>query len=141
MEPRIAGTWRLKTWRRFEEDGSVFYPFGEDACGILIYSPDGHMAVQMLASERPLIETDDALGGSEQQRAAAYSSCLAYFGTYEVRGQSVVHKVAASLFPNWSNTVQERPFVRNGQELVLQVTTEDGRITNEIVWERESSDQ
>ena len=136
MKRHIAGTWRLKTWRRLAADGTVSYPFGEAPRGILIYTREGRMAVQMLTAGRPLIDTSDPLGGTVEARAAAYSTCLAYFGRYEVDGETVTHRVEASAFPNWSNTVQARPFVYDGRELVLQVTAEDGRVTNEMVWER-----
>jgi hypothetical protein len=128
-------------WRRFGEDGTVAFPFGEDASGVLIYTPDGNMAVQMLTADRPRLNTDDPIGGDVGERAAAYSSCLAYFGTYEVDGQSVIHNVEAALFPNWSRTLQQRPFVRNGNELSLRVMGDDGRLTNEIVWIRKGSDR
>ena len=136
MLPSIAGTWHLRTWRRFQDDGSITYPLGERPRGILIYAADGAMAVQMLTADRPRIDTDDPVGGSAEARAAAYSTCLAYFGRYEQDGRNVVHHVDASLFPNWSKTVQVRPFVCTGGELVLQVKAEDGRLTNEIVWVR-----
>jgi len=136
MQENIVGTWRLITWRRLEADGSYCYPFEENPRGILIYTEDGNMAVQMVKSNRPRFETNDALGGSEQQRAAAYSSCLAYFGGYEVQGQSVIHHVEASLFPNWSETVQNRPFLLDGDRLTLQVKAGNGQVTNEIIWRR-----
>jgi hypothetical protein len=137
MKRDIAGAWRLDTWRKLATDGSVSYPFGEQPVGTLLYTPDGYMAVQMLVAERPRLATDDALGGSVEERASAYSSCLAYFGRYEVKGESVIHHVTGSLFPNWSQTTQERPFVCRGDELCLQVKDSSGRVTNEIIWRRE----
>src|SRR5579875_2289448 len=116
----IVGSWKLTAWRRLVEGEDPVYPFGEDALGRLIYAQDGTMAVQMVAAGRAPIPTDDALGGMPGQRAAAYSTCLAYFGTYEVQGESVIHRVEASLFPNWSGTVQARPYTFEGDELVLR---------------------
>lgn len=135
----ITGTWALRAWRRYLDNGTVVYPFGENASGLLIYTSDGYMAVQMLTADRPPLQTDDPIGGSLEERAAAYSSCLAYFGRYEVDGPNVTHKVESSLFPNWSDTIQERPFVCSGGELSLQVRTEDGHLTNEIVWIRSTA--
>ena len=40
----------------------------------------------------------------------AYSTCLAYFGRYAVHGDTVVHPIDVSLFPNWSGAEQSRPF-------------------------------
>ena len=99
------------------------------------------MAVQMVAVDRPRLDTGDALGGEVEQRASAYSTCLAYFGRYEIRENEVIHQVEASLFPNWSGTVQARPFVFEGEDLVLQVKADDGRVTNEIVWTRSKQER
>jgi hypothetical protein len=139
MTLNIAGTWVLKFWRRFLEDGTIIFPFGEDAYGLLIYTEDGNMAVQMLTKDRPHLNTEDPIGGNVEERAVAYSSCLAYFGTYEVDDQTVIHNVEAALFPNWSDTLQKRPFVLQGDELSLQVVDDDGRLANEIVWTRKGS--
>jgi hypothetical protein len=139
MSINIAGSWKLLAWRRIEGD-NVSYPLGEDATGLLIYAEDGSMAVQMTAADRPAIATADALGGDVEQRAAAYSTCLAYFGGWEVDGDNVIHHVEASLFPNWSDTVQTRPFTCDGRVLVLRTpptVTSSGTLVNEISWVRQ----
>jgi hypothetical protein len=139
MSVNIAGSWKLLAWRRLEGD-TVVYPFGEDAIGILIYAEDGSMAVQMTAADRPTISTTDALGGDAEQRAAAYSTCLAYFGTWELKDNQVIHHVEASLFPNWSGTVQTRPFTCDGQELILRTppqSSSKGVVVNEMSWTRQ----
>jgi Lipocalin-like domain len=139
----ILGSWRLKAWRRLVEGGATTYPLGEGATGVLIYARDGTMAVQMVAADRPPIATDDALGGDPAARAAAYSTSLAYFGTFEVEGDSVIHRVEGSSFPNWSATVQTRPFTRDGDELVLRTPPAPGAggtVVNEISWVRKDPD-
>lgn len=136
----ITGTWVLESWRRFDANGGVSAPFGEKPEGMLIYAPDGNMAVMMVPRERPRLDTDDPLGGCESERARAYSSCLAYVGRYHRDGETVVHELEASLFPNWSHTSQARPLVLDGQgqsqRLLLQVKDATGRLTNEIAWRR-----
>lgn len=138
MQLDITGAWQLKTWKRYLDDGTTAYPLGTRPRGILVYTPDGSMAVQMVVADRPRLDTDDPVGGSVQERAAAYSTCLSYFGTYEVKDGEVVHHVDAALFPNWSNTTQARPFVFDGSSLALQVRDATGRVTNEIIWERKA---
>src|SRR6266702_3559956 len=114
MSINITGTWKLVEWRRIEEGKKVTYPLGEGASGLLIYTSDGLMAVQMVAADRPTIATTDALGGDVEERANAYSTCLAYFGSYEVQGNSVVHRLDGSLFPNWTGSLQSRPYTYDG---------------------------
>jgi Lipocalin-like domain len=137
----LAGSWKLLSWRRIEQDGSATYPLGEDATGVLIYAPDGSMAVQMTAAHRPAIRSTNALGGDLHERAQAYSTCLAYFGAWEVQGDTVIHHIDASLYPNWSGTLQSRPFECDGSRLVLRTppaTGKNGTVVNEMSWTRVS---
>lgn len=136
----LTGTWTLVAWRRVADDGSVTYPLGEDAHGLLVYTANGRMIVQLAAADRPQLDTTDALGGDVQERADAYSTCLAYFGSYEVDGDTVVHRIDASLYPNWSGAEQSRPYTWDGHELVLRtppVEGPTGTVVNEIAWARE----
>jgi hypothetical protein len=137
----VVGTWKLVAWRRIVDDRTVSYPLGEDAAGVLIYTPDGGMAVVLTAANRPEMPKNDPLGGDVDKRAEAYSTCLAYVGTYELRGDEVVHRIDVSLYPEWSGDVQVRPFTYTGEELVLRTPparTPNGIVVNEIAWARES---
>jgi hypothetical protein len=69
------------------------------------------------------------------------SSCIIRNnGLIEVDDQTVIHKVEGALFPNWSDTLQRRPFVLDGNELSLQGVDDDGRLTNEMVWMQKGLD-
>src|SRR5450756_2527032 len=59
----LNGTWSLAAWRRIAGDGSVSYPLGADARGLLVYTENGRMTVQIAASNRPVLASDDPLGG------------------------------------------------------------------------------
>jgi hypothetical protein len=94
MSIDITGPCKLVAWRGPEEDE-------ENATGLLIYTPDFQMAVQMVAADRPTISSDDPLSGDVDQPAAAYSTCPTYFGTMRRRvTRSFITRVA-SLYPNW----------------------------------------
>jgi Lipocalin-like domain len=136
----LAGVWRLVAWRRIASDGTVSHPLGDDAQGMLVYTPNGRMAVQLTAAGRAPLKTDDPLGGDVNERAEAYSTCLAYVGRYEVRDDTVVHTIDASLYPNWSGAEQSRPFTFEDDELVLRtppMETAAGTVINELAWARE----
>jgi len=137
----LGGTWKLIAWRRIAADGTVSYPLGADAHGQLIYMPNGQMAVQITGANRSVLATDDPLGGDVEARADAYSTYLAYFGTYELQGESVVHRIDASLFPNWSGEKQVRPFTSERDELVLRTppmqVSNGMTVVNELAWARE----
>jgi hypothetical protein len=99
------------------------------------------MAVQISQSNRPPLATGDPLGGDAHARADAYSSYLAYFGTYEVQDESVVHRIDGSLFPDWSTQEQVRPFTLKDGELVLHTppmqVSGGTTVINELAWTRE----
>jgi hypothetical protein len=137
----LKGTWKLVAWRRIAADGTISYPLGADARGQLIYTSNGMMAVQIAAAIRPTIPTEDPLGGDPDARASAYSTYLAYFGTYEVDGEQVIHHLDSSLFPNWSGQDQARALGPEGDDLVLRtppMQLSDGTtVVNELAWSRE----
>ena len=139
MTHPLVGSWRLTGWTRLTADEPLVYPFGREAVGLLVYAPDGHMAVQMTAGHRKTLGIDDPIGGPVEARAAAYSGCLAYFGTYMVEGSTVVHRIEASLFPDWTGAEQPRPFTLDADTLVLRTPPHviDGRtVVNEMAWVR-----
>lgn len=141
MTDWLKGTWQLVAWRRIAADGTISYPLGADARGQLIYTSNGTMAVQIAAATRPTIPTEDPLGGDPDARASAYSTYLAYFGTYEIEGEQVIHHLDSSLFPNWSGQDQARALGPEGDDLVLRtppMRLADGTtVVNELAWSRE----
>lgn len=139
----IEGTWRLVAWRRIAPDGSVSLPLGPDPQGLLTYTSDGHMSVVMVSAGRPPIASGDPLGGDPlggdiEARAEAYTTCLAYTGTYVRDEGTVVHYVQQSLYPNWSGTEQPRSITDRDGQLVLTTPPQAGVPTtvNEITWAR-----
>lgn len=140
----VLGVWALVDWQRIYSDGKHTLPFGEKPLGLLAYMPDGRMMVQMFARTRPLIDSQDPEGGPVNDRAQAYSTCLAYFGTYKVLDDQVEHDIEASLYPNWSGKTTTRGMVIEGDKLILRTdpSTADGdgiSVVNEMSWERAST--
>ena len=91
-------------------------------------------------SDRDLLATNDVVGGDEIERAAAYSSYIAYAGTYEVVGDVVTHRVKMSLFPNWVDAEQRRYLEIDGDQIVLRTQQLDigGDVQmTELRWARE----
>lgn len=121
-------------------DGTLIYPLGADPQGSLVYTEGGWMSAHISAGDRVDLTTADLFGGSEAERAAAFSSYLAYCGPYEVNGDIVVHRVTMSSFPNWVGSEQTRQFEVRGDELALRTTPMDvggTSLVNELRWRRE----
>lgn len=124
------------------DDGSLAYPFGEDAQGSLVYTGGGWMIAQISTGDRRDLPSDDLFSGSDAERAEAFSSYLAYCGSYEVTGDVVVHRVAMCSFPNWVGTEQTRHFELIGEQLTLRtppIEVGGKLLVHEVFWRREEA--
>jgi hypothetical protein len=118
---QLVGTWELVSLLASAEDGSVFYPLGEDATGSITYTPDGFVSVQMMRSGRPPYGSADIHAATLTEMASAAAGYLAYAGRFEVDedAEAVRHQVAVSLVPNWIGRTLERTCQIDGDRLVL----------------------
>lgn len=134
----VRGRWELEAWE-IRVGETLHRPLGEHPEGVIYYTDDGWMAVQITSPDRPAIESTDPLGGPEHERAAAYATCLAYCGTYELRDDQIMHHVQLSSFPNWAGDEQVRYAHLDADRLVLRTAptdTPDGPISAELRWVR-----
>lgn len=122
------------------DDGSLSSPLGPNPEGSLVYTAGGWIAAQLCAADRAELPTDDLRGGDPSDHAAAFSSYFAYCGTYEIKGNTVVHSVTMSLVPNWVGSSQVRYFEVNDDELVLRTPPIEVRgqlLVHEFRWQRD----
>lgn len=96
---------------------------GPDPFGLLTYSSDGTMVAVMGRGGRPPFASDDVTGGTVEERAAAFASCIAYGGSFQVDGDQVTHRVEVSLFPNWIGTEQRRRWEVSADGELLTLTS------------------
>ncbi len=139
----IVGSWDLMHWRRLGSNDEVIYPLGQSARGLLVYTGSHHVIVQMVADGRSTFSVTDPLGGTVEERAAAYSGFLGYFGTYDVDDRDVTHHIEGCSYPNWSNTVAVRPYELHHDQLILRTSpsvSEGVTWVNEMAWRRAPSD-
>ncbi len=136
----LIGTWRLLSWEnRSVVDGQVSYPLGKDAVGYIMYGQDGYMSVAIMRPDRAKFAAGDLLGGSEQERVRAAGTYVSHCGRYEFRGDTVVHRVELSLFPNWIGVEQERLVEVVGDRLMLStrpILLGGVLRTAHLIWER-----
>ncbi len=120
LAARLVGRWTLVSFEAVS-GGQTEYPFGPDAVGELLYDGAGHMAVQVMKRGRPLFASDDQGGGTVEEVSAAFAGYAAYYGTFSVDEQAAVvtHHLAASTFPNWVGTDQQRAALLEGDYLTL----------------------
>lgn len=139
----LLGRWDIVAWEQAYDDGRVVLPMGEHLEGFIRYEADGDMMCMIVRADRPAFTTGSQWDASAEERAGAYSTMLSYAGTYEISGDTVVHRVQISLFPNWVGGDQKRRFVvRGDDEVALEARLEDGTAnarTARLVWRRHTS--
>jgi hypothetical protein len=142
LRAEVVGTWELTSYTlRDGLTGSVMHPFGEDASGLLIYSPDGYMSVQLMRANRPLFDRADSGGGTAEQTASAAAGYLPYSGPFDVDESdgTVRHEATISLLPNWLDRPLLRHSTLEGNQLTLTGTSTDadgGTTLASLVWTR-----
>jgi hypothetical protein len=135
----FLGAWKLHTWDILYADGRApSYPFGSDAVGWIIYSPEGRMAVTICRPSRPRLSTENVRKAPTEEKTAAFDSYFTYSGPFTIDGIDVIHHVEYSLNPNFCNTDQRRHVTFAGRRLTLSTDDEVGgvRRTHRLVWER-----
>lgn len=134
----LLGTWRLVSWtqRRGEEE---ILPMGEDPLGWITYTNYGWMSVNIMRRDRPHMRSGDFVTASDDEKAAAFASYLGYAGTYELRGDRVLHRIACASYPNWTGQEQVRHARLSEGLLTLDAAARvvDGvSVTARLVWRR-----
>ena len=152
-DERFVGTWKLKSVVKKSAAGHVSKPFAENPLGYISYMPDGFMHAILMKSGRSLVgvppeELSDAARSKKLLMSWKYiksgiryikamTSFLSYCGTYEIRGNIVVHHVKAAMVPDWIGTDLTREFVLSGNTLTLTAHDDAGNVMD-LVWERVS---
>jgi hypothetical protein len=135
----LVGTWRLLTWENRTLDGEVRHPLGEDVSGYIAYTEDGYVFVAIMRPGRAPFAVGDLLSGSTAEKAGAAETYVSYCGRYEYGGDTVVHHVELSLFPNWVGVAQERLVEISGNRLTLStrpLLLQGRQQTAHLLWER-----
>lgn len=133
LRNEVEGTWKLASYEVHARKPFRFTrrPLGTKPIGMLIYTEDGHMSVQMQKSSKiRFLSGASPHGGFFWEKARAAGHYMAYGGTFEVgrmesqNGESsalvIEHAVQHSLFPNWRGTGQVRIAVLEGERLILR---------------------
>jgi hypothetical protein len=110
LRDQLVGTWTFVVAEITAADGTRSYPFGETPKGILVFTADGHFAQIHIASDVPMIASNNRLTGSAEEYAAIMRRSLSVFGTYTVdeANKTVTYAIVSSTFPNQQGQSQTR---------------------------------
>jgi hypothetical protein len=134
---RLAGTWNLVSVAYEDVATRARTPvLGEHPKGTMVVTSAGRWITVVTAEGRKVPQTDE-------ERAAALRSMIAYAGRYRVEGDKVVTKVEVAWNEAWVGTDQTRFFRFDGDRLHIESAPQPhpnvgGKVVRVIVtWERE----
>lgn len=132
----LVGTWRVASVTS-EQDGTEIEPFGSDPKGILMFDENGRYALVLLRPDLPTFASNNRTAGTPEENSAVAKGSIGHFGTYAIEGgDTLVLRVEASTFPNWSGGEQKRPFTLTGGKLEYTVLQAASGGTAQVVWTR-----
>ena len=141
VREKFVGTWTLVSFEFRLSDGTVSYPMGNQATGIIIYDANGHMSGQLMRTDRPSFASDDQQKGTPEEIKAAFEGYVAYFGDYVIDEdeKAVIHQTKGAMFPNLVGQDQKRFYEFSGDRLTLTtVPIQIGgvHVIGTLIWKR-----
>jgi hypothetical protein len=135
----LVGSWRLVSAVATKPGGvSDSHPYGNHPKGLLFYMADGRVTALISYDARSLLN-GDRVSAPVAERAEAFATFFAYSGTFELKGDTVIHHVEIASVPNWVGTNLVRVVVIHGDRLTLStppISVGGKTQTTELVWER-----
>ena len=125
IRDRLIGAWRL-AW--LEEQGADGKPHRVDCSGLLVYTRDGHMSVQVM-------ERNPQVGMPAGPVRYAQGGYEASFGTYEIdeRAHSFTYHVEGALVRTLIGKGLTRVYDFSGKQLIVKSSSPDEHWR--VVWE------
>ena len=143
LRERLIGAWRLVDAVEEPADGSpVRHPHGEHPTGLILYTADGHMSVQIMMRERGPVGSGDWSDLTPEEYAEEARGYFAYSGAFRVdeAAGTVTHLVEVALFPGWVGSAQPRVAKLDGDALelssALTAFSRGKLVTTRLRWER-----
>ena len=128
----LIGVWELVSLQDHRPNGDVLDWMGKKPAGTLIYSPDGHMSVQIMRDPHPVVAASmwssdgrDLLPSAPASEIRdAYGGYYAYFGTWEIDegARTVTHHIRGSMRAVEVGADYVRPYEFSGEYLLLRST-------------------
>jgi hypothetical protein len=116
----LVGTWRLVSVEERQLNGEIKYWMGRRPVGLLIYDPAGNVSVQIMR--------DPSIVSTPENLKDGYH---AYFGRYDVREGTVVHRIQGSMRASEIGVAYSRSVRLAGDRLVLGLSP-----TRSLTWQR-----
>ena len=142
LKPKdLIGAWTLVRWEiGYSDDRPVSLPYGADAEGTIMYTPDGYMNAVLRPKVRGPVSTPYVRQAPADEKARLFDTFMVYGGPYRIKGNDVIHTVVHALNPDLAGTEQVRHVAFEGDHLILSgeekiAATGLSRL-HRVVWKR-----
>jgi hypothetical protein len=125
LKQQLVGTWKVVSATMQVGDETKATPLGKDIVGFIMYSPDGYMCFTAMSGGRQKFGSADRVGGTVEQRAAAFDTYRSTCGRYEVvdeQNRVITHAFDVSLIPDVTGQSEKR-FVQEISADILKLKT------------------
>ena len=123
LKDRVVGTWKLVSVDSVRPNGQTLnFWMGLHPTGLIIYQPDGYMAVQIMHDPRAMFaKSPPTSAPTYDELKNAFFGYYAYWGRYAINeaDSSVVHSVQGSLLPGEVGLNYKRFLSIDGTKLVV----------------------
>ena len=122
LQSRLVGSWRLVAYEDKPANGPSIFPYGAQPKGFLVYDATGHMAIQIMKTPHPKVDSGDEESLSPDEKQALLDAYVAYFGTWRVDAESktIVHHAEGDLHDVYVGRDEARPFELDGDTLTIK---------------------
>ena len=133
---QLAGSWKLSSWTIQIIGGDVTEPLGRNPKGRAVFTPDGYMAVVIVAANRKPAAND-------AESAALLKTLMVYTGPFTIDGDKFTTKVDMSWNELLTGQDQVRFFKLEGDKLTIRTAEQPSgvypgkKVVGTLTWERE----
>lgn len=138
IEEKIQGTsWRLVSYQSETNTGEINYPLGDDAEGVIIFTPDNRLSVHIMAADREAEVAEEVLAtyNTEAEKDMARLGYHSYSGPFDLNEDeaTLTTHVELSLIPSYVGSDQTRSAKIDGDTLHLSNVKHPER---KLVWKK-----
>jgi hypothetical protein len=139
---QLVGTWRLISRVVTLEDGTAVQDagLGKTPTGYLIYDSSGHVAAQLMRTDRPIGIDCGIPGPTPIDNSQSINGYDAYFGTYTIdeTGHTVMHHLEGALAAAdvGKNLVREFQVSDDKLTIIVRTSSPHEKQIRTLIWER-----
>ncbi|MCB1107000.1 MAG: lipocalin-like domain-containing protein [Chlamydiia bacterium] len=134
----LIGVWKLQSFAIQSPDGEEIYPYGKNAKGYLIYTPEGYLSVHIMSSKRPTGGEYQFKKGSNEEKIEAAENYGGYVGTYQLKEDLIIHLAELSGFTRLIGSPERKHVSLSSDQLTISYTDTSSEKTlhGKLIWNK-----